>query len=237
MEFSQKQNGHPVPSIDIGFNDQEKPYRQEACDVRTHYSTLFPLSSNQNYQTKRYARSRSSEYPPATQQTLCSDLPTMRSASYWRPQLGATQGTRSEYCGNPRMDYMPISQSILCTLPRHPCRRFGAFSSIFTGHPSNGPIRIRALSIYDRIGGRQTFGTELENSQIYRQIFFGTRVWAARSNRSTDPCRGRNLHPQGASIFNHRTGLSQRSGRLCRQGPQGRDTRTLFQSTECQTTQ
>ena len=51
MGIMPKQNGHPVPSKDIGFNDQEKLYNKEACDVRTQYSTLFPLSSNQNYQT------------------------------------------------------------------------------------------------------------------------------------------------------------------------------------------
>jgi len=233
----QKQNGHPVPSIDIGFNNQEKPYRQEACDVRTHYSTLFPLSSNQNYQTEHYARSRSCEYPPAAQQTLCSDLPTMRSKSHRHSQLGAAQDTRSEPCSSPSMAYMPISQSILRTLPGHSCRRFGTFPSVSAGHQSNGPICIRALSIYDCIRGRQTSGTELENSQSHRQIFFRTRVRATRSNRVTDSCRGRNIHTQGASIFNHCTGLSHRSSRLCRQGPQIRDARTLFQSAGCRTTQ
>ncbi len=237
MGIIQKQNGHPVPCMDIGFNDQEKPYSQEACDVRTHHSTLFPLSSNQNYQTECYTRSRSSEYPPTTQQTLCSDLPTMWPKSHWRSQLGSTQGTRSEHCSSPSMAYMPISQSILCTLPGHPCRRLGTFPSVSASHQSNGPICIRALSIYDCIGCRQTFGTELENSQIHRQIFFGTRVRTTRSCRVTDSCRGRNIHTQGASIFNHRTGLSHRSSRLCRQGSQGRDARTFFQSTECRTTQ
>ena len=223
-----KQNGHPVPSIDIGFSDEEKPYIQEACDVRTHYSTLFPLSSNQNSQTDRYARSGSCEYPPTTQQTLCTDLPALRQTSHRCSQLGRTKNTRSEPCCKSSVAYMPISQSVLRTLPRHPRRRFGTFSPLSTGYPTNGPICIRALSIYDRIGSRQTFGSELENGQIHRQILFGTRLRSTRSNRVTDSCRGRNIHTQGPSIFNHRTGLSYRSSRLRRQGSQGRDARTVF---------
>jgi mannosyltransferase OCH1-like enzyme len=237
MGLMPKQNGHPVPSIDIGFSCEEKPYNQEACDVRTHYSTLFPLSSNQNCQTDRYARSGSCEYPTTTQQTLCSDLPALRSTSHWRSQLGRTKNTRSEPCYKPSVAYMPISKSVLRTLPRHPRRGFGTFSSLSTGYTTNGPICIRALSIHDRIGSRQTFRSELENGQIHRQILSGTRVWSTQSNRVTDSCRGRNIHTQGPSIFNHRTGLSHRSSRLCRQGSQGRDTRTFFQSIGCRTTQ
>ena len=237
MDIIPKQNGHPVPSIDIGFNNQEKLYTKEACDVRTEYSTLFPLSSNQNYQTERYTRSRCSSYPLATQQTIRSDLPWMWPASHRASQLDPSQNTRSEHCYGSDMDYMPISQSILCTLPGHPCRRFRVFSSLSTGHQSNGSIRLPAVSIYDRIGGRPAFGVELENRQGHRQILSGTRVRTTRSNRFAHSCCGRDLHPQRASLFNHRTGLSQRSSRLCRQGSQSRDARTLFQSTRRRATQ
>jgi hypothetical protein len=232
-----KQNGHPVPSKDIGFNDQEILYIKEACDVRAQYSTLFPLSSNQNYQTERYTRSRCSSYPPAAQQTLRTDLPWMRPTGYRCSQLDFTQDARPEHGVYSGMDYMPISQSILCALPGHPCRRFRAFSSLSTGHPSNGSIRLPAMSIYDCFGGRPAFGAELENGQSHRQILSGTRVRATRSNRFAYPCCGRDLHPQRASLSNHRTGLSQRSSRLCRQGSQSRDARTLFQSAGCRTTQ
>jgi hypothetical protein len=43
-----KQNGHPVPLKGIDFFAQEKTYPKEACDVRAHHSTIFPVSSNQN---------------------------------------------------------------------------------------------------------------------------------------------------------------------------------------------
>ena len=237
MGILPKQNGHPVPSKDIGFSDQEKPYTKEACDVRPHYSTLFPLSSNQNYQPGHHTRSRSSAYSNATQQAICSDLPWMRPAGHWCSQLDPAQDARSEHGTCSDLDYMPISKSDLCTMSGHPCRRLRAFSSISSGNPANGAICIRAMSVYDHIGGRPAFRIELENSQIHRQIFSGTRVRATRINWAANSCRGRDLHPQGASISNHRTGLSQRPRRLCWQRSQGQNTRTLFRSTECRATQ
>ena len=51
--FDLKQNGHPVTPQCIEFNREEKTYTKEACDVRSHYSTLFPLSSNQKIVNQR----------------------------------------------------------------------------------------------------------------------------------------------------------------------------------------
>ena len=228
-----KQNGHPVPSIDIGFNVQEKLYKKEACDVRFHYSTLFPLSSNQNYQSRCYARCRGSSYSNATQQTLHSDLPWMRPESHWRSQLDSAQDARSKHGTRSGFYYMSIPQSVLRTVPGHPRRRLGAFSSLSAGDPTNGPICIRAMSVYDHIGGRPAFRIKLENSQSHRQIFSGTRVRTTRSDRTSHSGRGRDLHSQRASVSNHCAGLSQWPRRLCWQRSQGRNTRTLFRSTEC----
>ena len=38
------------------FVSQNKLYQKETCDVRAQYSTLFSLSSNQNYPTTRFRR-------------------------------------------------------------------------------------------------------------------------------------------------------------------------------------
>jgi len=50
--FDLKQNGHPVSPNCICFDREEKTDTKEACDVRTDYSILLPLSSNQNYRSK-----------------------------------------------------------------------------------------------------------------------------------------------------------------------------------------
>src|SRR6056300_243046 len=86
--FDLKQNGHPVSPKGITFFDQEKKYPKEACDVRSYYSTLFPLSSNQNYQTKRFSRCQRITYLGTTQQTASTGVSWLRSKSLRCAQLG-----------------------------------------------------------------------------------------------------------------------------------------------------
>ncbi len=69
-----KQNGHPVSSEDISLIGKERLYPKEACDARTQYSTLFPLSSTQYYQSDSYARFHLSSYRGPTRQAISTHL-------------------------------------------------------------------------------------------------------------------------------------------------------------------
>ena len=95
--FDLKQNGHPVSPKDNSFFAQEKIYPKEACDVRSYYSTLFPLSSNQNYQSEPFSRCQRITYHGPTQQTVSARVSWLRSKSLRCPQLGRTYSTRSEH--------------------------------------------------------------------------------------------------------------------------------------------
>ena len=102
-----KQSGHPVTPKGIGFIAQEKLYPKEACDVRAHYSILFPLSSNQNYQSNGFIRCQRITYSSSTQQTVPARMSWLRSKSLRYSQLGRTQRSRSEYRHRQSLDYMP----------------------------------------------------------------------------------------------------------------------------------
>ena len=65
----------------------DKTNPKEACDVRTQYSTLFPLSSNQNCRSNGYPRGNPGSYPCGTRQTLSTHLSWMRSKSLRSSQL------------------------------------------------------------------------------------------------------------------------------------------------------
>ena len=94
--FNSKQNGHPVTPKCIEFNGKEKTYTKEACDVRTDYSILFPLSSNQNYQSTGFARCQRGAHPSSTRQTLFADLSMLRPKGLRHPQLDAAHDSRFE---------------------------------------------------------------------------------------------------------------------------------------------
>ncbi len=211
------------------FVVQDKLYQKEACDVRTQYSTIFPLSSNQNYQSERYIRSKRSLCPNAARQTLSTDLPRMRPHSKWCSQLGAAQDTGPEHGRSPNLGYLPISQSILSALPWHPHRGSGSFSSVSKGNPPDGPIRISVVSHVDRLRCRSALGSELENGQRHRQILPGARLRPTGFKRTTYPGRRRDLHPQRSAVSDRGTGLSQRPCGLCRKRPQGQNAGALLQ--------
>ena len=69
-----KQNGHQVPLKGTYFLDQEKTYPKEFCDVLTHYSTLFPVSPNQNCQPGGFGGPIQSLNSYSTRQMLSAHL-------------------------------------------------------------------------------------------------------------------------------------------------------------------
>ena len=136
MVSTLKQNGHPVTPKGIWFNDQEKLYPKEACDVHYQYSTIFPLSSNQNCKSIGYTRSHSSSHPPAARQAVPTHMPWMRQKGFRCSQLDPTQDSGSEPGYRQVVDHLPIPKSVLCSLSRHPYRGFAAFSPLSSGNNS-----------------------------------------------------------------------------------------------------
>ena len=214
----------------MGFNDEEKPQPREACDVRTHYSILFPIWSNQNYQSVSFARRQRIAYSGSTRQTLCTHLSWLRSKSLRCTQLGRTHRAGSEHGHSPRVDQMPVPQAVLPAMSGHPYRGFGAFSSVSAGNPPDGPLCISVMSHVDRLRCSPASGAELENSQRHRQILPGARLRPTGLKRVAYPGRRRNLHPKRSSLSDRCYGLSQRPRGLCRQRSQGRNAETLLQS-------
>jgi len=102
------------------FVSKDKPYPKEACDVRTEYSTIFSLSSNQNCRTNGYSRGDRSSHQGRTRQTLSTNMPEMRPIGFRSPQLDSAQDSRSQLCYGTDLDHLPISKTILCSLPWHP---------------------------------------------------------------------------------------------------------------------
>jgi len=232
VNYRSKQNGHPVTPNCIWFNCEDKPYTKEACDVRTHYSILFPLWSNQNYHSVGFTRRQRISYSGSTRQTLCTRMSWLRSKSLRCAQLGRTQRSGSEHGYRPRVDQMPVPQAVLPAMSGHPCRGFAAFSSVPAGNPSDGPLCISVMSHVDRIRCSPAPGAELENSQGHRQILSGARLRPAEFKRLAYPVRRRNLYPQRSSLSDRGTGLSQRPSGLCRPRPQGQNTGKVFQPDE-----
>ena len=196
---------------------KEKPYTKEACDVRTHYSILFPLSSNQNGRPIGFIRRQRITCSSSTQQTLSSHMPWLRSKSLRCTQLGRTHRAGSEYGHGPRVDQVSVPQAVLSAMSGYPCRGLGTFSSVSESNPSDGPLCISVMSHVDRIGCSPASGTELENSQRHRQILSGARLRPTGFKPVAYFSRRRDLHPQRPSVSHGGTGLSQRPGGLCRQ--------------------
>jgi len=217
--FSLKQNGHPVTLKDISFFTHEKIYPKEACDVRSYYSTILPLSSNQNYQSASFSRCQRIACPGPTQQTLSARVSWLRSKSLRCPQLGRTYRTRSEHGQRPGMDQMPLPQAVLPALPRRAHRGFAAFSSVPAGDRQDGTLRLSIVSHDDSLRGSAAPGSELENGQRHRQALSGTRLRATGFKRVPHFSRRRNLHAQRASLSDRGTGLSVRPRGLRRQRP------------------
>ncbi len=220
----------------IGFFAQEKTYPKEACDVRSHHSTLFPFWSNQNYQSECYSRCRHCTHPDAARRTLCTSLPRLRPQGHWRSQLDPAQGAGPEHGHRPGLAGLSLPQSVLRSLPWHSYRGSGALSSLFESHPTDGALRISIMPIYDRLRGRSAPGVELENGQEHRQILLGARLRAARFKRPAYFGGRRDLRAQGPSLPDGGPGLSERPGGLCRKTSPGRHAQTLFQSAQPEAT-
>jgi hypothetical protein len=90
-----KQNGHPVPRKGIRFICESKPYPKEACDVRTYYSTILSLSSNQNCKTVHSFRYQRGSNPCRTRQTISPNLSLLRKKDHRNSQLDPTYDTWS----------------------------------------------------------------------------------------------------------------------------------------------
>ena len=211
------------------FVDQDKPYQKETRDVQTKYSIIFSLSSNQNCQTDSYTRSHRHSHSGTTRQALSAHLPGMRAESIRGSQLDPTQDPGSESGQCLLVDYLPVSQSFLCSLPRYPYRRFGTVSPLSAGDNSFSPLCLSAVPSDDRLGSGPAPCSGLENGQKHRQIFPGTRLRSTRLSGITYFGRGRNLHPKRPPLLDRGPGLSDRPCGLYRQRSQGQNVGTLFQ--------
>ena len=179
------------------FFDQDKLYQKETCDVRTQYSTLFPLSSNQNCPSKSYPIGNRSFHRGEARQTVPAHLPEVRQKGLQHPQLDSTQDTRLELCYSQDLDYLPLPQAVLLPLPRHLYRGSGVVSSVSESNYPHGLLHLSTMPVNDRIASSSTSWYRLENSQKHRQILSGARLRATRLKGPDHLSRRRDLHPKG----------------------------------------
>lgn len=210
------------------FVDQDKPYQKETRDVQTKYSIIFSLSSNQNCQTDSYTRSHRHSRSGTTRQALSAHLSEMRAENIRGSQLNLTQGPGSESGQCPIVDYLPVSQSVLCSVSRYPYRKFGIVSPLSEGDSSFGPLCLSTVPSDDSLGSGPTPCFGLENGQEYRQIFPGARLRSARLSWITHFGRGRNLHPKRPSVLDRGPGLSDRPCGFYRQRSKGQNPKEVF---------
>ena len=133
------------------FFSDDKPYPKEACDVRTQYSIIFPLSSNQNNQSIGFTRRQRISYSSSARRSVSARLSWLRSKSLRCPQLDRTHSTGSEHSHSTRVDQMPVPQTVLPAMSGHPYRGFTAFSSLSAGHTPDGQLCISIMSDADRL--------------------------------------------------------------------------------------
>ena len=163
MVVVSKQNGHPVPRKGISLICEEKLYPKEACDVRTHYSTLFSFSSNQNCKTDHSYRYQQSLHPYRIRQTVPSCLLSLREEGYRHSQLDRAYHTRSESGEHPCLDNLPLSETFLHRMRPYNHLKLRFVPSVFKGNPSYGILHSSVVSSYDGHGCCQTCGPGLEN--------------------------------------------------------------------------
>jgi hypothetical protein len=228
--FNLKQNGHPVTPKCIWFNREVKTYTKEACDVRTDYSTLFPLSSNQNYRSTGFAQCQRRAHPSSTRQALLSDLPMLRPKSHWDPQLDTAHDSRFEFGHSKSLDHLSVSQAVLYPVSSDPHRRSEAVSSVSTGHPPPGALYSPLVPVYDRHRGGSTPAAGLENGQKHRQMVFRAPIRPTRLKRAANFGGGRNIGQKRPPLFDRGHGLSVRPRGLCRRTSKIQDTGNIFQS-------
>ena len=230
--FNSKQNGHPVTPKCIEFNGKEKTYTKEACDVRTDYSILFPLSSNQNYQSTGFTRCPRGSHFCSTRQTLFADLSMLRSKGNWYPQLDATHDSRFEPGRGQSVDQLSVSQAFLCQLPSDQHRGSEPVSSLSAGDQAPGALYSPPVPIYDRHRSGSAPAVGLENGQKHRQMVFRASIRSTRLKRAAGFSGGRNIGQKRPPLLDRGFGLSKRPGGLCRQASKIQDTGNIFQSIE-----
>jgi hypothetical protein len=228
--FNLKQNGHPVTPNCIWFNREAKTYTKEACDVRSYYSTLFPLSSNQNYQSTGFTRCPRGSHFCSTRQALLSDLSMLRPKSHWSPQLDAAHDSRLEPGRGQSLDQLSVSQAVLFQLPADQHRGSEAVSSISAGDSPPGALYSPPVSVYDCYRSGSTPATGLENSEKHRQMVFRTSIRSTRLKRAAGFSGRRNIGQKRPPLLDRGFGLSQRPGGLCRRASKIQDTGNIFQS-------
>jgi len=155
------------------FVSQDKLYQKEACDVRAQYSTLFSLSSNQNYPAARFRRGFYRTDCLRARQTLSSNLSSLQRENLCHTQPCSTQNTRSGLWRYPGMDSKSLPQNNLSSLSAHPYRGFGTISSFCARDKPNGPLYLWSLSGHDCKRSSSACGLELENGQEFLERDFG----------------------------------------------------------------
>ena len=208
---------------DIGFNWQDKLNPKEACDVRAHYSTLFPLSSNQNCRPDRFGRPLRGPDTDTARQALSTDLSLLWAESLRGAQLDRAQGPGFELGRHTGLDQNSLSQSVLCALSTCQRRRFRAVSPLSAGDHPPGPLYLPVVPVDDGNRCRPSSGPELENCQRHRQALSGARLRPARPRWAAPSGCRRDLHPQGPPLPDGGPRLSQRARAVCRKAPQGQD--------------
>jgi len=158
-----KQNGHPVSRKGISFICEEKQYPKEACDVRTYYSTILSLSSNQNCKTVSSSRYQRDSSPCGTRQAISSHLSLLRENGHRNSQLDPTYDTGSEPGCHTGVDNMSLSEALLFSMSPYQYREFRSVSSLLTGNPSSGALHSSVMSVHDGKRCCQTCETGLEN--------------------------------------------------------------------------
>ena len=206
--FNSKQNGHPVTPKCIEFNGKEKTYTKEACDVRTDYSILFPLSSNQNYQSTGFAQYQRSTHFCSTRQTLFADLSMLRPKGNWYPQLDTAHDSRFEPGRGQSVDQLPVSQAILFQLPADQHRGSEPVSSLSAGDQPLGALYSPLVPVYDRHRGGSTPAVGLENGQKHRQMVFRASIRSTRLKRVAGFSGGRDIDQKRPPLLDCSLGLS-----------------------------
>jgi hypothetical protein len=232
MVYSLKQNGHPVSPRGNNFVTEQINYLKEACDVRNYYSTLFPLSSNQNYKSTGLAQCQRGSHPGSTRQALSTNLSMLWSKSFRYPQLDSAHDSRFEPGQRKSLDYLSVSQAVLCQMPSDLHRRFEPVSSLSAGDPPAGALYSPSVSVYDGHRCRPAHGTGLENSEKHRQMVFRTSIRPTRLRRVASFGSGRNIGQKRPPLLDRGLGLSQRPCGLCWQRSQIQNIGNIFQSIE-----
>src|SRR4030043_2099115 len=195
-------NGHPVSQRDYNLVLRQEKIPQEACDVQSQYSTLFPLSSHPSNPPIRFSPIVPSLDGRRSRQTFSPHLPSLRPANRPHPQLDPTSRKRSQPGLDPSLAPIPVSPDFLSSLPANRHRRPGIVSPLPAGNPALRPIRPRTLQSHDRQRRCHPCRPKLENRQGYRQVLPGTTIRPTLLRGPAHPGRRRDLHPQRVPFSN-----------------------------------